>query len=188
MAALSHSAQDTSSCQAGPQGKWFSPQAFLFKWRSGTCFHFLVLKIIGYIGMPRKQDELLSYDCCYTTQPSFLGFRGEFKDNCKWCVSAPSPAMGTFVRFAWVNFLVSPYQLHKTLQFSFSHTLGASNATTVEIICGASKWPCQPSSAHTNWNYALSRPLSTAAGIHLPFFSIVAGGALTQFTWLPSRA
>jgi len=62
----------------------------------------------------RETRRILSYACCYTTQPSFLGFRGEFKDNSKCCISAPFPAMGTLVRFAWVNSLVSPYQVKPT--------------------------------------------------------------------------
>lgn len=49
-------------------------------------------------------------------------------------LTAAFPVMVTSVRLFWVSFSVSPDQLHKTLQFSFSATLGTSNATTVDII------------------------------------------------------
>lgn len=84
--------------------------------------------------MPKKQDELLSYDYCCTTQASFLCFHGEFKDNRKCPCTAPFPAVGTWVRFFWVSFSVSPYQLHQTLQFSFSATLASKNATIVDTV------------------------------------------------------
>lgn len=72
-----------------------------------------------------------------------------------------------------MNFSVLPYQPNKAPQVSHSATV----VVTVSGI-GASTWPGQPPSAHTDWNCSMSPYLPTAAVIQAPFFSITANVAL----------
>lgn len=148
--------------------------------------------------MPRKQDELISLNDCWTTQPGFLCIH---RESSKLSLSVVLRQLLPPWVLLW-GFLCWVAVYRKLVWVSLFH-LSATQSTAlwslgdrccrwghkVDIIwSGASEWPCQPSSAHTNWNCSMSPHLSTAAVIHPPVFSIPVNVALMWFTWLSFKS